>query len=188
MLRIKAVVPAAGLARRMGGPNKMLLPLGDSTVIGTVVKTLLECDLEVVVVTGRDHDAVAKAAAPAQTVFNLNFESGLGSSIAAGARACEDCDGILIALGDMPNLSPDVVDKVVRVWTGPACIAAASYAEADREYGHPVLFGSDYIQELSQLDGDRGAFQLLQSNRGQVVSVSVPGSLTGLDRPSDAAG
>jgi molybdenum cofactor cytidylyltransferase len=172
----------------MGGPNKMLLPWGESTVIGTVVKTLIDCDLEVLVVTGRDHEEVARAAAPARIVFNPDYESGLGSSIAAGAKACEDCDGILIALGDMPSLRSDAIKSVIKAWAGVNCIAAASYSEDARELGHPVLFGADYLRDLRSLRGDRGAASVIRENAAQFVTAAVPGSLHGIDLPGDTTG
>jgi molybdenum cofactor cytidylyltransferase len=119
----------------MGGPNKLLLPYGKSTVVGTVVRTLFSCGLDVVVVTGRDAEEVAKAAEPARCVFNPLFETGLGSSIACGVEAAPP-GAVLIALGDMPDLRKSVVEELVAALDDERKIIAPVYIEGADRRGH----------------------------------------------------
>ncbi len=51
-IRIWAVVPAAGLSRRMGR-TKQTLPFANTTVVGAVTRILLEADVDVVIVVTR---------------------------------------------------------------------------------------------------------------------------------------
>ena len=72
VVAVAAVVLAAGQSRRMGRP-KLVLPWGDTTVIGRVVQALLEAGLnEIVVVTGgaRRQVEAALAGLPVRPVFN----------------------------------------------------------------------------------------------------------------------
>lgn len=170
----------------MGGPNKLLLPYGDTTVVGAVVRTLLSCGLQVVVVTGRDAREVAEAVAPAQTVLNPRFHEGLGTSIAAGVAEVPEGDHVLIALGDMPGLRPDVVRALV------ACadtdkIVAPTYTDQPGVPGHPVLFGARFREHLIQLEGDEGARRVIEANSGCVVRIEVSGTFEDVDTP-DADG
>jgi molybdenum cofactor cytidylyltransferase len=55
-VQVFGIVPAAGSSRRMGRP-KPLLPYGDSTMVGVVVRTLLHADLDGVVVVTRSEPA-----------------------------------------------------------------------------------------------------------------------------------
>ena len=185
MPSISAIVPAAGLASRFGGPNKLLQPYKGSTVVGTVVATLLDCGLDVVVVTGRDSAEVSDAVAPARSVFNPRFEEGLGSSIAFGVPLCLPSDGYLIALGDMPGIRPDVVRSLVASLDSPAAIVAPVYEEEPERPGHPVLFGSAYADRLGRVSGDQGAREILREFKANVVFVSVAGSLIDIDEPVD---
>jgi molybdenum cofactor cytidylyltransferase len=187
---VSAIVPAAGLSRRMGGPNKLLLPWKDTTVIGAVVRTLLACGLEVLVVTGRDAEEVAQAATPARTVFNPRFEDGLGTSIATGAGACKGDGGFLIALADMPNLRPHVVwDLLIRLsHASPDAIVAPVYKEDAGRLGHPILFGAKYQDALMALGGDAGARAILQTHQDKVLRVPVSGRLDDVDTPADLEG
>ena len=70
----------------------------------------------VLVVTGHQADKVgaALAGAPVSLVHNARFEEGLSSSLAAGVAAVpEDCDGAMILLGDMPDISPALIDRLI---------------------------------------------------------------------------
>jgi molybdenum cofactor cytidylyltransferase len=169
----------------MGGPNKLLLPYGGTTVIGAVVRALLRADLDLIVVTGRDADEVAAAARPAPTVFNPAYERGLGTSIATGVRSVPVGDHVLVALGDMPGLRPEVVRSLVERAAADRIVVPA-YADEPATPGHPVLFGSRFRAELEGLTGDAGARRVLAEHPEALVTVHVPGSLKDLDTPQSS--
>jgi molybdenum cofactor cytidylyltransferase len=183
VLPVSAVVAAAGLSTRFGGPNKLLQPWDDSTIVGTVVSTLLSCGLPAIVVTGRDALLVAETVAPAQTVFNPEFQSGLGTSIACGVRTAPAGHGVLIALGDMPSLRREVVLQLLAGYDAPDAIVAPAYADEPDRPGHPVLFGLDYREALCGLSGDEGAREVLQANRRRLILLPVLGGLEDIDEP-----
>lgn len=168
----------------MGGPNKLLLPYGGTTVVGAVVQTLLSCGLDVVVVTGRDALEVARSVAPARTVFNPSFASGLGSSIAVGVAQVPEESAVLIALGDMPSLRKDVVESLLGRASRDA-IVVPRYQETPEKPGHPVLFGQSFRAALLQLKGDNGARPIIETHRESVVTLDVPGLLADVDGPCD---
>lgn len=178
---IVAIVPAAGLSSRMGGPNKLLMPWGDGTVVGSVVAALIKSGLEVVVVTGRDASHVAEAV-DCPTVFNPAFAEGLGGSIAAGAGAAPSADGYLIALGDMPEVSPRVIRALMEAFASKDDILAPVYESGQ---GHPVLFGAAYFEELCALKGDVGARSILAAHRDRLRLIPVDGELQDLDQLAD---
>lgn len=171
----------------MGGPNKLLLPWYGTTVVGAVVAALQRCDVEIVVVTGRDAEEVATAVTPARTVWNANFEQGMGTSIAKGAAACPKDNAILIALGDMPALDPNVVAQLIDSCTGLTDIVAPVYSNLPDRTGHPVLFGAAYHSELCMLDGDQGARSVVESAERRLLTIEVEGSLGDIDSPTDLA-
>lgn len=156
-------------------------------MLRAVVDTLLFCELEVVVVTGRDADDVAEEAPPARTVFNPEFAEGLGRSIAVGVEASRPGIPVLIALGDMPALDPGVVLAIVARWQQEAddAIIAPVYSEEPDRHGHPVLFGPPYREALLALSGDEGARSIVKANRDCLVTIDVEGSLTGIEVPAD---
>ncbi len=184
---VVAIVPAAGLSRRFGGPNKLLQPWDGGSVVGSVVQTLVETGLPVIVVTGRDANLVSEAAGPSRSVFNPKFEDGLGTSIAAGVAASEPCQGFLIALGDMPGLRAEVVRMLLEAFqlAPPGSLLSPVYSEEPERPGHPVLFDSTYRADLEALSGDEGARAVLQSNRHRLQLVPVGGALGDIDTKGD---
>ncbi|MEW6241034.1 MAG: nucleotidyltransferase family protein [Chloroflexota bacterium] len=86
---ITAILLAAGESKRMGQP-KMLLPWGDSTVLGHILAVLKAAEVEdILVVTGgarEQVEAICKQAS-VRAVFNADYASGeMLSSIQAGVR------------------------------------------------------------------------------------------------------
>ena len=185
MPKVSAIIPAAGLSSRMGGPNKLLALYRDQrTVVGSVVGVLLNCNLNVMVVTGRDADEVAKAVSPAKTVFNPHFEDGLGSSIAVGVRACEESDGYLIALGDMPGIHPALISELISKLEPTSIVVPIA---GNGMFGHPVLFGSEYRNDLEKLGGDTGGKPILLAHQDKIIRIPVKKHLIDLDSKEDFA-
>ncbi|MCC7434027.1 MAG: nucleotidyltransferase family protein [Methanoregulaceae archaeon] len=182
---VRAVVPAAGLSRRFGPENKLLQPYGDSTIVGTVVRTLQDAGLPVIVVTGHEAERVSAVCPRADVVFNPDFEDGMGTSVACGVRHAMPCDGIMIALADMPGLSGATIERLIEAFDGePERIVAPRYASEPDRIGHPIVFGSAYHGELCTLRGDVGARDLLKQWRDRIVWVDCEGGLTDIDVPS----
>src|SRR5688572_13123946 len=90
---IPAVILAAGMSTRMGC-TKATLPLRGETFVTRLVRTLLEAEVdEVVVVVGHDAEHVVHALAQAQltprVVPNPAYVSGQFSSVLAGLAAID---------------------------------------------------------------------------------------------------
>ena len=185
MMVVKAVVPAAGLSKRFGGPNKLLLPWGDSTVIGTVARTFLFAEIEAIFVTGRDADLVSEQVLPAKTVFNPDFGKGIGTSIAAGVKAVGESDGVLITLGDMPGLKTEVIKTLIEQFDGSSIIRA-TYCDQPQKPSHPIIFPSSLFGELMKLEGDSGGQSVITSNQHLLKLVEFDGSLPDLDSLKDS--
>ncbi len=98
--KISAIILAAGESRRMGQP-KLLLPWGETTVLGQVVSTFTaglstdsKTDYEIVVVTGGAREQVEELVAelakkyPVRAVYNPHYaQGGMLSSIQVGVAA-----------------------------------------------------------------------------------------------------
>lgn len=110
MRDVAAIIVAAGMSRRMGECNKLLLPVGGVPMIRHMVTVYRAVTTRpVLVVTGHASDAVeaALAGSGAITVFNARYASGQQTSVACGLRAAPEADALLIGLGDQPLLTPE---------------------------------------------------------------------------------
>lgn len=108
--RASAIVLAAGLSRRMGPRNKLLLPVDGEPLIRRAVGRVLGAGVvEVVVVLGHAAAEVALALEGLdglRSVLNPDYEKGQVSSVRAGLAAlAKPVDAVMICLGDQPLLT-----------------------------------------------------------------------------------
>jgi len=182
-----AIVLAAGLSRRMGRP-KLLLEFKGRPVIRHAVERVIAAGLHpVLVVTGAEHDALARALAglEVQLAVNPTPESGQGSSVGVGVSALPaGTDAVLIALGDQPGVPAEVIPALIEALKQPGkAIAAPRYADG---LGNPVLFGSSVFQELLALGGDRGARSVIERDPSRLAVVEVASPMPrDIDTPED---
>jgi len=167
-----AVVLAAGLARRMQGPNKLLLDLRGRPLVAHAIDAALASRVErVVLVTGRDGDAVF-AAAPAHAklirTHNDTPETGLARSLQLGLAALGDADAAAVLLGDMPDIAPQIIEALFAAWQ-PALYAAVP--EHAGEIGNPVVLSRRAIADCATLTGDRGARKLIEAHANEIARV-----------------
>jgi xanthine dehydrogenase accessory factor len=115
-----AVVLAAGLSRRMGAPNKLLLPIGAQPMIRHGLERLSHAGFaELVVVLGHQAREVGAAIGDlgVRTVLNAQFEQGQIGSVRAGLAALtEPSDAVMICLGDQPLLTSEDVQALMQAF------------------------------------------------------------------------
>jgi len=144
-----AIVLAAGESRRMGA-QKLLLPFAGKTVVGHVVSEIHRGGVhDIVVVTGKDHEGVARVLAgrEARIVRNERYEEGMLSSVRAGLRALSAySESVLIALGDQPAIHPRIVRDLIRALASSSKTIAVPVFEGRR--GHPLLFSRIHRDEI----------------------------------------
>jgi molybdenum cofactor cytidylyltransferase len=183
------VVLAAGASRRMGRA-KLLLPWGDTTILGQLLSTLAASRAgPLVVVTGAE--AAARSAcdgvAKATWVHNAAWRrDGLAGSLQAGLAALPaELDALLVLPGDLPLLARDTVDRVIATFARERCQAVVPTQAGQR--GHPVLFAAELVPELAALDPLQSPRPVLEQLAGPVVYLEVadPGCHTDIDTPGD---
>lgn len=170
--RSAAVVLAAGEARRFGAP-KLLLPFGDSTVIGRVVATLEAAGAApIVVVTGEQTAGIAEALSGtrARIVRNPDPSRGMLSSIQAGVAALPaGVEGFLIALGDQPRIASDGIRHLIaqQRLSGKGIVIPT----CDGRRGHPVVFAGWYREAVLALSGQQSLRDLVRAHESDCLEV-----------------
>ena len=108
---IKHPIPillAAGMSQRMGGFNKLLLPINGVPMVRHVALTLAAfADMPPVVVLGHEAKQVAAAldGIALTMITNAQFQSGKMSSVKAGLIAAGQAADYMICLADLPLLT-----------------------------------------------------------------------------------
>lgn len=187
---VAAVVLAAGLSRRMGGVNKLLLPWAGEPLIRRVVGAVLASRARpVVVVTGFEAEKVESTLSglAVATVRAPDFADGISRSLIAGIRQVPPASrGAMIVLGDMPGLRGADLDRLVsafEVAAAPAIVVPVFRGQQ----GNPVVIDRVYFPEILQLSGDQGARPVVRRHADRVIEVEMESAavLEDMDNPGD---
>lgn len=186
---IGGIVLGAGESTRFGSENKLLAPVGGTTVIRRVAATAIESPLDdVVTVLGHEADAVAERldGLPLSTTYNSDYAWGQSTSVRRGIEvACEsNWDAAVMLLGDMPFVSRTTIEKLVEAYlSGAGNIVAPRY---DGRRGNPVLFDRLLFERLRSVSGDQGGRELVRDHPGSVLlDTSDPGVVRDIDTAGD---
>jgi molybdenum cofactor cytidylyltransferase len=173
-------VLGAGASRRLGRP-KQTLPLGDTTLLGWVVRDVAASSLDriVLVVGGAAEEALATLPPTrAEVVSNEAYPTGCASSLLAGLDACAaggDVDAIMLLLGDMPGVGPAVVDGVRAEWEAHRPWAAVTSWRGTP--GHPFVFSAGAFPTLRGVHGDKAVWKILDAQPERVRPIPVDADL-----------
>jgi len=185
---ICAIVLAAGESRRMGS-QKLVLAFGGKTVIAHVVDELLCSDLDgVYVVVGHEGNRIAGELSrrPVTIVTNPDYKLGMLCSVRCGLQALpQQCDKVLVALGDQPAITSELVNHMIRSFsTTDKGILVPVYRG---KRGHPILFSIRYRDEIMTSFDNAGLRGLLQAHPDDIfeLTVSTPAVLSDIDSPDD---
>jgi molybdenum cofactor cytidylyltransferase len=171
--KVAAIVLAAGLSSRMGS-NKLLAEVGGKPLIRRTVESALASAVNsVLVVTGNCENETRSALAGLEVQFrnNTDFSKGLSTSLKCGLSAiAADCDGAVILLGDMPDVSFGLIDKLIAAFD-PGEDRAICVAAWHGKRGNPVLWARRFFPEMMAIEGDIGAKHLMSVHDELVCEV-----------------
>lgn len=190
--RIAAIILAAGQSRRMGETNKLLADIGGVPMVARVADQVLASQAgPVICVLGHEAGRVRAALAGRDItlVENPDYAQGLSTSLKRGIAAIpEDADGAVVSLGDMPQVTPDVIDRLIAAFD-PIEGRAICVPTAQGQRGNPVLWGRDFFEDIAEITGDKGAREIIDANPESTVEVDMTGEgvLLDIDEPKALA-
>ncbi len=176
MSELQLIITAAGLSRRRP-PNKLLLPLGDRTVIETTVENFVETAMGITVVIGYQREKIESLLAQhfgdrITIVHNPDYETGLASSVTAGLTNYPgEPDYWCFCNGDKPFIKPATIEFLLtELERQKPQILVPTYQD---QPGHPTFFSADFTPKLLALTGDTGARDIIQRHGREVLFVPV---------------
>ena len=193
-LGIAAIVPAAGLGSRLGGP-KLTLPLGGSTVLERVVQGLVEGGVDPVLVVAPPADRpwtdelITCARRAGGTIASLNHATtDMKATVAFGLGAIPrrpETAGVMIAPGDSVGVAPSLVRAMIeRFDLDRDKIIIPSYQQ---KRGHPLLLPVSIAHLIADLAEDRGIDSLVRRFEDRVIELawSEVDAIADIDTPED---
>ena len=187
MRDVTAIILAAGMSRRMGGRNKLLLPVGGIPMIRHMVHTYSAVVTgPVLVITGHDAQKVEKAleGSPAKTVFNPDYAQGQPTSVACGLRAAGQATTILVGLGDQPLLTSDDLRALLAAHAS-ADTSRISIPVTDQQRGNPLVIPATLCPRLMADPKSPGCKTFTRANPDHVQfhRLDAPGFYADVDTP-----
>jgi molybdenum cofactor cytidylyltransferase len=171
--KIAAIILAAGQSTRMGS-NKLVSDIQGAPLVRRVADAALASAAQpTIVVTGR-YDAEVREALhglPVTILKNQDYTIGLSSSLICGIKAVpEDCDGVIVLLGDMPKVSAELIERLIEAFDpgGGRAICVPTWRG---KRGNPVLWARVFFDEIMSLKGDVGAKNLIGQHEEAVCEV-----------------
>ena len=189
--KVAALILAAGLSSRFGDGHKLLADLDGKPVLRHVVEHAQASSASpILLVTGhRAGEVRAAAGSDVIVVHNPSYAEGLASSLRAGLSALpQGLDGIIVCLGDMPDVSPATFEALIAAFN-PVEGRAICLPVTGGKRGNPTLWSLQFLPDLMRLDGDSGARSLFGSHAEWICEVPVddPGILHDYDTPAALA-
>jgi molybdenum cofactor cytidylyltransferase len=189
--KVAAIILAAGLSSRFGDGHKLLADLDGKPVLRHAVDHALASSARpVLLVTGHRADEIRAAAGPEVTVIhNPSYADGLASSLRTGLAALPSgLDGVLVCLGDMPDVASATFEALIAAFN-PVEGRAICLPVIGGKRGNPTLWGLQFLSDLMRLEGDSGARSLFGPHAEWVCEVPVqdPGILHDYDTPAALA-
>ena len=187
-MRVVAILLAAGSSARFGG-QKLLTPWRGRLLYEHALDALLASPaiVETLVVV-QPGFAVPPARPRCRFIVNPDHEEGMGASLRAGVQAAPaDADAYLVALADMPRITPVLIASLI------ACHAAAGkpivVPICGGRRGHPVMIAAGLREELLEVTGDVGAREIIRAHPEWVAEFDTQDEAVffDVDLPADLA-
>jgi molybdenum cofactor cytidylyltransferase len=190
ILKIGTIILAAGGSTRMGGEPKQLLHYKGQSLMRRISETALSTQAgPVVVVLGANRERIVPelAGLPLTLVDNAAWQTGMASSLKTGLAALyithKDIDAVMVLLTDQPLVSVGLLLHMLDTYvTNDKGIVACRY---DDQLGVPVLFDRNYIEQMLQLEGDKGAKWIIVKHRKDCIEIPFEAGAIDLDSKRD---
>lgn len=176
-ISITAIVLAAGMSKRMGSANKLLMKIDGEMVLERSVRPIVEAGVRVLVVTGHESEKVESClnGYRVEFVYNERYMEGMGTSLARGVASIGELmlEGIMVSLGDLPYLKRESVHSVLKAFSseGGKRIVVPTF---EGKPGHPIILPVRYGNELRRIHGDKGAKDIINRDWESVMKLDLP--------------
>ncbi|MFB7641516.1 nucleotidyltransferase family protein [Peribacillus butanolivorans] len=186
MVKVGAVILAAGMSTRMGKP-KLLLPLNGQPLFKYALKATVDVSLQpIVLIAGHYIEEIRHYTHDLEgieIIYNQNYANGMASSLKLGIQAVKkDVDAVMVFLADQPLVSKSIVQILIDHYKAHKHegirIVRSKYKE---DLGHPILFDAELFNEFDSIDGDQGGKEIIKKYTQLTKVISFDNQMWGMD-------
>ncbi len=177
----EGVIIAAGQSERMTPHYKLLLPLNGQSVLRHSIFSMLPYVSRIIVVTGYRSDDIIdhiKDIERVQTIFNLNHQQGMFSSIITGVSQVKGKHAFILP-ADCPFISAEVYQRMSQ------CEGDIVIPVFNNQMGHPIRLSKSAILQLILEPEDSTLKSFIKQHSYRTVETDDPGILMDIDTTED---
>jgi molybdenum cofactor cytidylyltransferase len=190
MSKTAGIILAAGASSRMGKAKQLLNYEGES-MIERIIRIAKLAELSpIIVVIGARLEAMQATLSTIpniHVVVNSDWETGMGSSVACGLTKAlqleKDLSNACFLLTDQPHVNTGLIQNLKT--KGQHIDSLGAVCDYGGTLGVPALFKRILFEDLLQLNGEKGAKNLINKHATRLASVSFPKGKLDLDYPED---
>jgi molybdenum cofactor cytidylyltransferase len=178
-MTVAIILLAAGTSSRTGrdGFHKLLAEFDGMPLLRrmAMVATASQAP-SVTVVLGHRHEELQNGLSglDVRTVVNLDFASGMASSLVAGfaTNEAKEADGVMVMLADMPAITTDHLDWMIESFEGAGSSSIVRAVSAGQP-GNPVILPRSLRNSVLRVQGDVGARHMIRSSTLPILDVEI---------------
>ena len=160
----------AGSSSRMRGDDKLLKNIHGVPQIERILKEALKLKLPIFVTIPASNTkrkfVISRTNAIIIEVQDAKL--GMGQSIADGIKEITETFDFLslgICPSDLPDLTAGSLKKLIDYFAKSPEMICRPVNRGSNKFGHPVIFPKKYFKELKMIKGDKGAQNIIKSNK-----------------------
>lgn len=160
----------AGSSSRMRGDDKLLKNIHGVPQIERILKEALKLKLPIFVTIPASNTkrkfVISRTNAIIIEVQDAKL--GMGQSIADGIKEItENFDFLSLGIcpSDLPDLTAGSLKKLIDYFAKSPEMICRPVNRGSNKFGHPVIFPKKYFKELKMIKGDKGAQNIIKSNK-----------------------
>ncbi len=175
---------AAGASSRMGS-DKALLPWRNGTFLSAAINTLQAATELVIVIAGRNQQAIAPVvyANGAFLVTNPNPDEGQFSSLRIGLNEVlgRGRDAAIVTLVDRPAPNVATIEQLKQVFLAAPDQIWAVVPEFGSRHGHPIIVGREMIEAFLRAPATSNAREVEHSLQEHILYLPVDDPLVAVN-------
>jgi molybdenum cofactor cytidylyltransferase len=170
------VILAAGASSRMGS-DKALLPWRNGTFLSSAINALQAASDLVIVIAGRNQQAVAPTVYSngAFLVINHNPDDGQFSSLRVGLNEVlgRGRDAAIITLVDRPAPKVETIETLKQAFLAAPDHIWAVVPEFHSRHGHPIIAGREMIEAFLRAPATSNAREVEHAHQEHILYLPV---------------
>lgn len=185
MVKIGAIILAAGASKRMGAP-KLFLPIHQKPLFMHCLEVALANTLTpVLLIAGAHAEDFRKRTKEldVQVLYNAQYTEGMSTSLKLGMEAMgREIEATMIFLADQPFVPSIVIQSLMEQYRlgreRGILIVRPSY---DGVPGHPIIVDAQLFPKFHSLKGDTGGKEIIKEHQHLMVVIPFPNTIWGAD-------